>query len=184
MKKIASFTINHNTLMPGVYISRIDGDITTYDMRFVKPNTPPYLPNPVMHTIEHLFATYARNSKFADNVIYFGPMGCRTGFYFLVRDMSNEDALQLIKDTIKQCAEHKGEIPGTTAIECGNYLEHDLDGALKELNKYYSLLKITQLITYSIINIGNYCLIYPVFVTLSPVLLLIMTFFNSHIAIS
>ncbi|MGB4986196.1 MAG: S-ribosylhomocysteine lyase, partial [Ruminococcus bromii] len=95
----------------------------------------------VMHTIEHLFATYARNSKFADNVIYFGPMGCRTGFYFLVRDMSNEDALQLIKDTIRQCAEHKGEIPGTTAIECGNYLEHDLDGALKELNKYYSLLK-------------------------------------------
>lgn len=89
-------------------------------------------------------------------------MGCRTGFYFLVRDMSNEDALQLIKDTIKQCAEHKGEIPGTTAIECGNYLEHDLDGALKELNKYYSLLKITRLITYSIINIGNYCLIYPV----------------------
>ena len=88
MKKIASFTINHNTLMPGVYISRIDGDITTYDMRFVKPNTPPYLPNP-----------------------------------------------------IKQCAEHKGEIPGTTAIECGNYLEHDLDGALKELNKYYSLLR-------------------------------------------
>lgn len=141
MKKIASFTINHNTLMPGVYISRIDGDITTYDMRFVKPNTPPYLPNPVMHTIEHLFAAYARNSKFADNVIYFGPMGCRTGFYFLVRDMSNEDALQLIKDTIRQCAEHKGEIPGTTAIECGNYLEHDLDGALKELNKYYSLLK-------------------------------------------
>ena len=110
MKKIASFTINHNTLMPGVYISRIDGDITTYDMRFVKPNTPPYLPNPVMHTIEHLFATYARNSKFADNVIYFGPMGCRTGFYFLVRDMSEEDALQL-------------------------------DGALKELNKYYSLLR-------------------------------------------
>lgn len=172
MKKIASFTINHNTLMPGVYISRIDGDITTYDMRFVKPNTPPYLPNPVMHTIEHLFATYARNSKFADNVIYFGPMGCRTGFYFLVRDMSNEDALQLIKDTIKQCAEHKGEIPGTTAIECGNYLEHDLDGALKELNKYYSLLKITRLITYSIINIGNYCLIYPVFCNLIPCLII------------
>ena len=84
---------------------------------------------------------YTPDGKFADNVIYFGPMGCRTGFYFLVRDMSNEDALQLIKDTIKQCAEHKGEIPGTTAIECGNYLEHDLDGALKELNKYYSLLK-------------------------------------------
>ena len=134
MKKIASFTINHNTLMPGVYISRIDGDIT--------PNEEPVMNTAEMHTIEHLAATFLRNHKeYGTKTVYFGPMGCRTGFYFLVRDMSNEDALQLIKDTIRQCAEHKGEIPGTTAIECGNYLEHDLDGALKELNKYYSLLK-------------------------------------------
>lgn len=100
MERIASFQVNHDTLEPGVYVSRIDGDITTYDMRFIKPNTPPFLPNPVMHTIEHLFATYSRNSKYADKVIYFGPMGCRTGFYFLVRDMSQEDALELIKDTV------------------------------------------------------------------------------------
>ena len=138
MKKIASFTINHNTLNPGVYVSRIDGDITTYDMRFIKPNTPPFLPNPVMHTIEHLFATYARNSKYADNVIYFGPMGCRTGFYFLVTE---EQALELIKGTIKKCSEHDGEIPGTTAVECGNYKEHDKEGAKIALKEYYNLLK-------------------------------------------
>lgn len=141
MKKIASFTVNHDTLMPGVYVSRIDGDITTYDMRFIKPNTPPFLPNPVMHTIEHLFATYARNSRYADNVIYFGPMGCRTGFYFLVRDMSEQEALDLIKETVKKCAEHTGDIPGNTAAECGNYKEHDFEGAKKALNEYYDKLK-------------------------------------------
>lgn len=140
LKKIASFTVNHNTLNPGVYISRIDGDITTYDMRFIKPNTPPYLSTPVMHTIEHLFATYARNSELADSVIYFGPMGCRTGFYFLVRNLSNQQALDLIKETIKKCAEHSGDIPGTTAIECGNYLEHDKNGAISALKEYYTLL--------------------------------------------
>ncbi|MCH5297550.1 MAG: S-ribosylhomocysteine lyase [Ruminococcus sp.] len=140
MKKIASFTVNHDTLLPGVYVSRIDGDITTYDLRFIKPNTPPFLPNPVMHTIEHLFATYARNSKYADKVIYFGPMGCRTGFYFLVRDMSQQEALDFIRETVKKCAEHIGEIPGNTAAECGNYKEHDLEGAVKALNEYYNKL--------------------------------------------
>lgn len=140
MKKIASFTINHDTLMPGVYVSRIDGDITTYDMRFVKPNTPPFLPGPAMHTIEHLFATYARNSSLSDKVIYFGPMGCRTGFYFLVRDLSEQESLDLIKNTVKLCAEHKGEIPGSTAVECGNYKEHDLEGAILALKEYYKTL--------------------------------------------
>ena len=102
MKKITSFTVDHNTLEKGIYISRIDGDITTYDMRFIKPNTPPFLPNPVMHTIEHLFATYSRNSEYADNVIYFGPMGCRTGFYFLVKYLDNQTALDLIKETLNE----------------------------------------------------------------------------------
>lgn len=141
MKKITSFTVDHNTLEPGVYISRIDGDITTYDMRFIKPNTPPFLPNPVMHTIEHLFATYSRNSVLADKVIYFGPMGCRTGFYFLVKDMNEKIALQLIKDTVKLCMEHKGDIPGNTAIECGNYLEHDVPNAMKALEAYYKRIE-------------------------------------------
>ena len=146
MEKIASFTIDHIKLQPGVYVSRKDqiGDevINTFDLRMTSPNEEPVMNTAEMHTIEHLAATFLRNHKeYGTKTVYFGPMGCRTGFYFLVRDMTNEDALQLIKDTIKQCAEHKGEIPGTTAIECGNYLEHDLDGALKELNKYYSLLK-------------------------------------------
>ena len=141
MDRIASFCINHDTLVPGVYISRIDGDITTYDLRFVKPNTPPYLPNPTMHTIEHLFATYVRNSGLKDKVIYFGPMGCRTGFYFLIKDTEEETALNLIKNTIKQCMEHEGEIPGSTAIECGNYLEHDLNDAKEKLLWYYDIIK-------------------------------------------
>lgn len=141
MEKIASFQINHNTLTPGAYVSRIDGDITTYDLRFVKPNTPPFLPTPAMHTIEHLFATYARNSYAADRVIYFGPMGCRTGFYFLVRDMSEQEALDLIKDTIFKCSEHKDEIPGITAEECGNYKEHDIESAISILKEYYNVLK-------------------------------------------
>ena len=141
MRKITSFTVDHNTLDEGLYISRIDGDITTFDMRFIKPNTPPFLPNPVMHTIEHLFATYSRNSQYADNVIYFGPMGCRTGFYFLVRDLDNQTAIDLIKETLKQCIDHKGDIPGNTAIECGNYLEHDVEGANEALKSYYNIVK-------------------------------------------
>lgn len=141
MKKITSFTVDHNTLQPGIYISRIDDNIKTFDMRFIKPNTPPFLANPVMHTIEHLFATYSRNSLYSDKVVYFGPMGCRTGFYFLVKDMDNEIALNLVKETIKQCINHKGDIPGNTAIECGNYLEHDVPGAMEALKKYYEIIK-------------------------------------------
>lgn len=141
MKKIASFTINHDTLNPGVYISRIDGDITTYDMRFVKPNTPPFLPNPVMHTIEHLFATYARNSKYADKVIYFGPMGCRTGFYFLTTGMTHGEALKLTQDALEFISVFEGDVPGVSAVECGNYLDHDLEGAKKEAAAQKEVLK-------------------------------------------
>ena len=137
MKKIASFTINHNTLMPGVYISRIDGDITTYDMRFVKPNTPPYLPNPVMHTIEHLFATYARNSKFADNVIYFGPMGCRTGFYLLLAgDYESKDIVPLMIELFEFIRDFKGDVPGASPKDCGNYLDMNLGMANYLANRY------------------------------------------------
>lgn len=141
MDKIASFCVDHNTLNPGMYVSRIDGDITTFDMRFIKPNTPPFLPNPVMHTIEHLFATYARNSELSNNVIYFGPMGCRTGFYFLVKGIDNQTALDLAKDVLLKCINHTGDIPGNSAVECGNWLEHDVSGANKALKEYYYLLK-------------------------------------------
>lgn len=141
MKKIASFTVDHNKLDVGVYISRIDGDITTFDLRFIKPNTPPFLLPFAMHTIEHLFATYARNSEYSDNVIYFGPMGCMTGFYFLTRDLPPETALKLIKDVVKKCRDHEGEIPGNSKIECGNYLAHNTEEAHKALVKFYDDIK-------------------------------------------
>ncbi len=133
MKKIASFTVNHDILECGMYLSRIDGDAVTYDIRMKKPNGGVYLENPAMHTIEHLFATYARNSEYADEILYVGPMGCRTGFYLLLRDkVSHEEAIKLVQESMAFIADYEGEIPGTTSIECGNYLEHDLAGAKRE----------------------------------------------------
>ncbi len=130
MKRIASFCVNHDKLDKGMYISRIDGDIVTYDIRMKIPNGGDYLKNGAMHTFEHLFATYARNSKFADDVIYVGPMGCRTGFYLLLRDnISGDDAIFLVKQAFAFIRDFDGTIPGSTRPECGNYLEHDLDGA-------------------------------------------------------
>ena len=129
MKQIASFTVNHDKLEKGMYISRIDGDVVTYDVRFIKPNTPSYLDPPVLHTIEHLVATYVRNSSHKDGVIYFGPMGCRTGFYFLTRGIGEADAIALMRDALAFTAAFEEEIPGASAVECGNYLEHDLPGA-------------------------------------------------------
>lgn len=129
MKTIQSFRINHDTLMPGLYISRVDGEVTTYDLRFVRPNTPPFLEVPAMHTIEHLFATYVRNSAFEKQIVYFGPMGCRTGFYFLTTGMTNEQVIALTQEALAFIANYVGEIPGATRRECGNYLEHDLPGA-------------------------------------------------------
>ena len=130
MKTIASFTVNHDTLTEGMYISRIDGDVVTYDIRMKIPNGGDYLPTPAAHTIEHLFATYARNSGFADQVVYVGPMGCRTGFYLLVRDsVSHGDAIRLVQDSFAFIAAYEGEIPGTEKWQCGNYLEHDLPEA-------------------------------------------------------
>lgn len=132
MKKIASFTVNHDTLEKGMYISRVDGDVVTYDIRMKKPNGGDYLANGELHTFEHLFATYARNSKFTDSVIYVGPMGCRTGFYFLLRDnVSSEDAISLVKESFEFISTFEGEIPGSKKEECGNYLDHDLYGARK-----------------------------------------------------
>ena len=142
MKKIASFTINHDKLEKGMYVSRIDGDVVTYDLRMKKPNRGDYLSNGALHTFEHLFATFARNSSFSDNVIYVGPMGCRTGFYFLLRDkISANDALNLVKDSFRFIAGFSGEIPGAKRNECGNYLEHDLTGAKAVAEDMLSVLK-------------------------------------------
>jgi S-ribosylhomocysteine lyase len=141
MKKIASFCVDHTKLRPGVYLSRVDGDIVTYDIRMRRPNHPPYLENAVMHTIEHLFATYARNSAFADSVIYFGPMGCRTGFYFLLRNVPHSDALSLIREIFCSIARGNDQVPGCTAVECGNYLEHDHAGAIREAQSFLAILE-------------------------------------------
>ena len=130
MKKIASFTVDHNKIDKGMYISRIDGDVITYDVRMKKPNGGDYLPYAAAHTMEHLFATYARNTTFSDSIIYVGPMGCRTGFYFLTRDsVSYNEAISIVVSSMKFIKDFTGEIPGTSAKECGNYKEHDLVGA-------------------------------------------------------
>lgn len=141
MKRIASFEVDHNQLLPGMYISRVDGDVTTYDLRFVRPNTPPYMEPPAMHTIEHLFATYARNSQWADQVIYFGPMGCRTGFYFLTRGLPEADVIGLVRETLGFISDFEGEIPGSRPEECGNYREHDLAGAREWARKMAGVLE-------------------------------------------
>ena len=112
MNKIASFTVNHDKLDKGMYLSRTDGDVITYDIRMKKPNGGDYLGNGALHTFEHLFATYARNSRFSDSVIYVGPMGCRTGFYFLVRNnISHTQAIALVKESFEYIARFSGEIP-------------------------------------------------------------------------
>ena len=130
MKKIASFTVNHDKLEKGMYVSRIDGDIYTYDIRMKKPNNGDYISNSALHTFEHLFATYARNSEYADSVIYVGPMGCRTGFYLLLRNnVKKSEALSLVRKTFEFIVNFEGEIPGSKRQECGNYKEHDLLGA-------------------------------------------------------
>lgn len=130
MKKIASFTVNHDTLEKGMYISRIDGDVVTYDIRMKKPNGGAYLSASAAHTLEHLFATYARNGAHGAEVLYVGPMGCRTGFYLLTRDtLSHAQAIELVQNSMAFVRDYVGDIPGNTRRECGNYLDHDLSGA-------------------------------------------------------
>lgn len=142
MKRIASFSVDHNRLERGMYLSRVDGDVVTYDIRMKKPNGGDYLANAAIHTFEHLFATYVRNSPLSDQIVYIGPMGCRTGFYFLVRDgMSREQALSLMRETLRFIAGFEGEIPGTRPEECGNYREHDLAGAKREAEAMLPVLE-------------------------------------------
>ena len=141
MEKIASFTVDHTKLLRGMYISRIDGDVVTYDIRTRRPNIEDVMENGAIHTVEHLFATFVRNSEFKDNIIYFGPMGCRTGFYFLTTGMTHAQALNLTKDAFAFIESFDGEVPGVSAIECGNYRDHDLEGAKKEAAEQKEILK-------------------------------------------
>ncbi|MBO5440498.1 MAG: S-ribosylhomocysteine lyase [Clostridia bacterium] len=140
MNKIASFTVNHDRIAEGIYISRIDGDITTYDMRMRKPNMGDYIDNLTIHSLEHMFATYVRNSEIGSKVIYFGPMGCQTGFYLLVRDESGSKVLEIVKDVLLKIVNHKGEIFGNTREECGNYRNLNLEAAQIEAKRYLDVL--------------------------------------------
>ena len=142
MERIASFTVDHERLTKGMYVSRVDGDVVTYDIRMKKPNGGNYLGNGELHTIEHLFATFARNSCFRKSVLYVGPMGCRTGFYLLMRDdVTGEEAIGLVRDSFAFIRDFEGVIPGSTAKECGNYREHDLPAARKTAEDMLGILE-------------------------------------------
>ena len=141
MNRIASFSVDHDYIKKDIYISRIDGDITTYDLRTRYPNAGDYMDNVTMHSLEHMFATYVRNSEIGDSVIYFGPMGCRTGFYLLVRDIEPEVVLKVVISTLEKIVAHDGEMFGATRKECGNYLELDLLCAKREAAAYLAELE-------------------------------------------
>lgn len=140
MKKITSFTVDHTVLDPGIYVSRKDGDIVTYDLRMKRPNTDDILSVSAMHSLEHMLATYLRNSEIADKIIYVGPMGCQTGFYVLVRMDDNEKFLGSLKTALEQVSNHNGEMFGNSPVECGNYKTLSLDAAKKEAAAYLEIL--------------------------------------------
>lgn len=141
MQKITSFTVDHDLIEPGIYISRIDGDIITYDLRTRKPNCGDYMDNVTMHTVEHMFATFIRNSEIGSKIIYFGPMGCQTGFYLLVRDFSPRLTVKYVIEMLEKIAAYEGEVFGASRKECGNYLSLDLESAKKECAAYLEILK-------------------------------------------
>ena len=152
MEKITSFTIDHIKLIPGVYVSRKDtvGNeiITTFDLRMTSPNDEPVMNTAEMHTIEHLAATFLRNHKeFGSKVIYFGPMGCRTGFYLLLAgDYESKDIVELMIELFKFISEFDGEVPGASAKDCGNYLDMNLPMARYLARKYLDevLFSVTE----------------------------------------
>ena len=129
MERIASFTVDHTVLVPGLYLSRRDGTTVTFDLRFKKPNTGDLLSNAELHSVEHVIATLLRNSPQKDAVIYFGPMGCQTGFYFLFdgEKLSNANAVRLLQRVFTAAAKFDGPMPGASARECGNYRNLDVE---------------------------------------------------------
>ena len=147
MEKITSFTIDHIKLQPGLYVSRKDQvgaeTVTTFDLRFTSPNEEPVMNTAEMHTIEHLAATYLRNEpQWKDKVLYFGPMGCRTGFYLLLTgDYESADVKVLLADCFRFIADFEGEVPGASAMDCGNYLDMNLPMAKYWGKRYCELLE-------------------------------------------
>ena len=153
MERIASFTINHLNLMPGLYVSRRDakGDCvtTTFDLRITAPNREPVIDTPALHTIEHLAATYLRNCESKEDVIYFGPMGCRTGCYLVMfGNLDSEDIYDLVMDLCDFIIGFEGEIPGAAPEQCGNYQEQNLDMAKYYIRKYRDSLKKDRNLVY------------------------------------
>ena len=140
MDKIDSFKINHDEHPVGFYLSKVMGDIYTYDLRMKIPNGGDYLAQPSLHSIEHLFATVIRNGEKKDRVVYFGPMGCRTGCYLLLKGIGFDEAKALTISTLRTCLT-LDEVPGAKRSECGNYLEHDLAGAKAEIRAYLDVLE-------------------------------------------
>lgn len=141
MERIASFSVDHTKLFPGMYLSRQDGEVMTWDIRMKKPNAGDYLTTAAAHTLEHLLATYLRNSAQKEHVVYVGPMGCRTGFYLLTQGLNHAQALELTREGLRCAAEHEGPIPGASEPECGNYRDMDLDGARAEAAAMLAVLK-------------------------------------------
>ena len=152
MEKITSFTINHLVLEPGIYVSRVDNyggsSITTFDLRMTAPNKEPVMNNAEMHTIEHLGATFLRNDpEWSDKVVYFGPMGCRTGFYMLLAgDLTSRDVVDLVTRMYEFIRDFQDDIPGASARDCGNYLDHNLPMANWLAKRYLdnTLYNITE----------------------------------------
>jgi S-ribosylhomocysteine lyase len=141
MERIKSFEIDHNLLTPGFYISREDGDVITYDLRTRKPNAGDYMTNLAMHSVEHMFATFVRNSRIASDVVYFGPMGCQTGFYLLVKNQKPADVFAITKEVLAQILAYEGPVFGASAVECGNYRNLDLAAAKEECRAYLDVLE-------------------------------------------
>ncbi len=141
IKRIASFSVDHDLIEEGIYVSRIDGDITTYDLRTRRPNMDDYMDNLTMHSVEHMFATYVRNGRIGDRIIYFGPMGCQTGFYLLVRDAVDTEVYDEVVSVLKKIAAHEGEIFGKQRKECGNYKNLDIEAAKAEAVRYLAALE-------------------------------------------
>ena len=143
MERIASFEVDHTHLLPGLYLSRQDGDIITFDLRLKRPNTGDLLSNSEMHSVEHMVATLLRNSKDKDAVIYFGPMGCQTGFYFLFdrRRLSMEGAVKLLQDVFGAAADFQGSMPGKSEKECGNYRNLDVETGKRVCRFYRDVIR-------------------------------------------
>ncbi len=142
MDRIASFSVNHDVLLPGLYLSRVDGAVTTFDLRCKRPNCGDLLTHAQMHSAEHLIATLLRNSEHQDAVLYFGPMGCQTGFYFLFDNtkLTNAQAVELVQITFAQGATYTGEMPGASSVECGNYANLDVAVGREVCRLYYNTI--------------------------------------------